>query len=458
MQLNFTSRVLYAPRTTTSKLFLILKLTGLLLITGCLQLRAKSFTEVPPEPITITGQVKDSQNQPLPGVNVKIKGTNIGATTGTDGKFSLQADDNAVLIFTFVGFRTKEEPVNKRTSIDVVLEEDKTQLNEVVVVGYGNQERKDVTGAVGTVKMSNIKEIKAASVDLKLAGQLAGVTVNQVTGTPGGGVSINIRGAGSVGAGDDPLYVIDGFPISPGFDQYSNPLSTINPDDIENISVLKDAASTAIYGSRGANGVILITTKRAKKGESSVTVNTSTGIQTILPKSKLKMMTASQFAQWRTEAIQDANKVNGTNDPIPDAYKNPASLGKGTDWFDAVTRVAPMQNYDVTIANGTDKVRSLFSLGYFDQEGTVLNTGFKRYSLKGNMDAQVAKNVTVGLSIAPTYSLRKLQETDGHFQSAVLSQAYLESPLVPVKQPDGSYTNVVGSPGTFQNANPVWSS
>ncbi|WP_042719692.1 TonB-dependent receptor plug domain-containing protein, partial [Flavobacterium sp. B17] len=147
--------------------------------------------------------------------------------------------------------------------------------------------------------------------DLKLAGQLAGVTVNQVTGTPGGGVSVNIRGAGSIGAGDDPLYVIDGFPISPGFDQYSNPLSTINPDDIENISVLKDAASTAIYGSRGSNGVILITTKRAKKGESTVSVNTSTGIQSILAKSKLKMMTAEQYAQWRIEALQDLDKVNG---------------------------------------------------------------------------------------------------------------------------------------------------
>ena len=537
MQLNFRGKVFYVPRTSTSKLFLTMKLTVLLVIIGCLQLSAKSFSQTitlstsntaiekvfkaiekqsgyyffykyndikgakpvtlslkdasleetlqecfknepftytidnktiivnkkdvaamvsqAQAPITITGQVKDAQNQPLPGVNVKIKGTSIGATTGVDGKFSLQADDNAVLVFTFVGFRTREEPVNKRTTIDIVLEEDKTQLHEVVVVGYGNQERKDVTGAVGTVKMSNIKEIKAASVDLKLAGQLAGVTVNQVTGTPGGGVSINIRGAGSVGSGDDPLYVIDGFPISPGFDQYSNPLSTINPDDIENISVLKDAASTAIYGSRGANGVILITTKRAKKGESTVTVNTSTGIQTILPQSKLKMMTASQFAQWRTEAIEDANKANGTDNPIPDAYKNPASLGKGTDWFDAVTRVAPMQNYDVTVANGTEKVRSLFSMGFFDQQGTVLNTGFKRYSLKGNMDADVAKNVTIGLSIAPTYSIRNLQETDGHFLSAVLSQAYLESPLVPVKQPDGSYTNVVGSPGTFQNANPV---
>ncbi|WP_170122676.1 TonB-dependent receptor [Mucilaginibacter oryzae] len=406
-------------------------------------------------PITITGTVVDDKNQPLPGVNVKVKGTNVGAITGVDGKFTISAEDNATLVFTFIGFQTKEEPVNKRTTINVVLNEDNKELKEVVVVGYGNQERKDVTGAVGSVKMSNIKEIKAASVDLKLAGQLAGVTVNQVTGTPGGGVSVNIRGAGSVGAGDDPLYVIDGFPISPGFDQYSNPLSTINPDDIENISVLKDAASTAIYGSRGSNGVILITTKRAKKGESSVSVNTSTGIQTILPKSKLKMMTATQFAQWRKEAIEDANAVNGTNTPIPIEYQDPSKYGVGTNWFDAVTRNAPMQNYDVTVSNGTEKIRSLFSMGFFDQRGTVLNTGFRRYSIKGNMDADIAKNLTVGLSIAPTYSLRNLQQTDGHFLTATLSQAYLESPLVPVKQPDGSYTHVIGSPGTFQNNNPV---
>ncbi|WP_162996258.1 TonB-dependent receptor [Mucilaginibacter celer] len=415
----------------------------------------KETVEAAAVPITVTGTVTDNKNQPLPGVNVKIKGTNVGAVTDVNGKFTLSADDNATLVFTYIGFQTKEEPVNKRTTINVVLAEDNQELKEVVVVGYGNQERKDVTGAVGSVKMSNIKEIKAASVDLKLAGQLAGVTVNQVTGTPGGGVSINIRGAGSVGAGDDPLYVIDGFPISPGFDQYQNPLSTINPDDIENISVLKDAASTAIYGSRGSNGVILITTKRAKKGESSVTVNTSTGIQTILPKSKLKMMTAAEFAQWRKEAIQDANAVNGTHTPIPAEYQNPSKYGFGTDWFDAVTRNAPMQNYDVTVSNGTEKVRSLFSMGFFDQRGTVLNTGFRRYSIKGNMDADIAKNLTVGLSIAPTYSQRNLQQTDGHFLTAALSQAYLESPLVPVKRPDGSYTHVIGSPGTFQNNNPV---
>jgi TonB-linked SusC/RagA family outer membrane protein len=414
--------------------------------------------------ITVTGTILDENGQPLPGAIVKVKGTTNASSADVNGKYTINVEDTDVLVFSFLGYKNTEEPVNGRTQINIKLVVDNRQMNEVVVIGYGTQSRKDVTGAVGTVKMENIKEIKAASLDLKLAGQLAGVTVNQVTGTPGGGVSINIRGAGSVGAGDDPLYVIDGFPLSPGFDQYSNPLSTINPDDIENISVLKDAASTAIYGSRGSNGVILITTKRAKKGESNVTVNTSTGVQSILSQSKLKMMTAQQYAQWRTEALQDLDKANGVPfsiNQLPEAFRNPKALGKGTDWFDAVTRVAPMQNYDVTVSNGTDKVRSLFSMGYFDQRGTLINTGFKRYSLKANMDANVLKNLTVGLSIAPTYSLRNLQETDGHFETGVLSQAYLDSPLTPVKQPDGSYTSVVGSPGnaniagTAQNANPA---
>jgi TonB-linked SusC/RagA family outer membrane protein len=408
--------------------------------------------------ITVTGIIVDENGQPLPGATVKVKGTTTAASADVNGKYSISAEETDILVFSFLGYKNLEEPVSGRAQINIKLQLNNQQMNEVVVIGYGTQSRKDVTGAVGTVKMENVKEIKTASLDLKLAGQLAGVTVNQVTGTPGGGAAVNIRGAGSVGAGDNPLYVIDGFPLSPGFDQYSNPLSTINPDDIENISVLKDAASTAIYGSRGSNGVILITTKRAKKGESTVTVNTSSGVQSILSQSKLKVMNATEFAQWRLESYQDAAAAAG--DPfdinkVPVEYRNPSQYGKGTDWFDAVTRVAPMHNYDVTIANGTDKVRSLFSMGYFNQEGTVLNTGFERYSLRANMDASIIKNVTIGLSVAPTYSIRKLQETDGHFQSAVLSQAYLESPLIPVKQPDGSYTNVVGSPGTFQNANPV---
>ena len=297
--------------------------------------------------------------------------------------------------------------------------------------------------------MDNISTIKKPSADLLLAGQLAGVTVNQVTGTPGGGVVVRIRGSASTGAGDDPLYVIDGFPVSPGFDQNINPLSSINADDIESISVLKDAASTAIYGSRGTNGVVMINTKRAKIGQSSISLSSFTGIQSILEKSKLKMMNASEFAQFRIEAAEDLAKFNGkVFDPaaIPLDYKNPSTLGEGTNWYDEITRSAAlMQNYNLTISNGTNKVRSLFSISYFNQQGTILNTGFKRYALRANIDANITKDIIIGLNLAPSFNTRNKQETDGHFENGVLTQALLDSPIPPVKLSDGSFNPRINS-------------
>ncbi|QNK63628.1 TonB-dependent receptor [Pedobacter sp. PAMC26386] len=413
---------------------------------------------VPEQKVALTGFVKDEKNQPLPGVTIRIKGSSEGTFTDREGKFMISAKPNAILLISFIGYLTKEEAINNRNSVNILLEQDNKDLSEVVVIGYGNQERRNMTGAIGTVKMNNIQEIKKASVDLQLAGQLAGVTVNQVTGTPGGGVVVRIRGSASTGAGDDPLYVIDGFPLSPGFDQQVNQLSTINPDDIESISVLKDAASTAIYGSRGANGVVLIQTKQAKVGQSSVSLSSFTGIQTILEKSKLKMMNATEFAQFRNEAAEDLAKFNGKAfDPatLPEEYKNPSLLGEGTNWYNEITRPALMQNYNLTVANGTSKVRSLFSMGYFNQEGLVINSGFKRYSLRANIDADVAKNVTIGLNLAPSYNIRNRKETDGHAENGVLTQALLDSPLSPVRLPDGSFNPRITSPGVFINSNPV---
>ncbi|WP_367866928.1 TonB-dependent receptor [Pedobacter sp. WC2423] len=407
---------------------------------------------------TVTGFVKDEKNQPLPGVSIRIKGISGGTTTDRQGKFTINVNPDAILIISFIGFKTKEQEIKDRVSINIILQQDERELNELIVVGYGNQERRNLTSAIGSVKMENIQGIKAASVDLKLAGQLAGVTVNQVTGTPGGGVIIRIRGSGSTGAGDDPLYVVDGFPISTGFDQHSNPLSTLNPDDIESISVLKDAASTAIYGSRGSNGVIIINTKKAKIGQSSIALSTFTGLQSITQKSKIKMMNATEFAQFRNEAAEDLAKFNGkVFDPstIPVEYRNPSSLGEGTNWYNELTQPALMQNYNLTIANGTSKVRSLFSIGFFNQKGSVINTGFTRYSLRANIEADVLKNLTIGLNLAPTYNRRNKQETDGHFQSGVITQALLDSPIPPVRLTDGTFNPRITSPGTFVNNNPV---
>ena len=406
----------------------------------------------------INGSVRDEKNQPIPGVSIRIKSHLGGTITDRNGKFSIKAEQDAKLVISFIGYKTKEESINGRVTINIILQQDETDLTELVVVGYGNQERRNLTSAISTVKMENISGIKKASLDLQLAGQMAGVTVSQVTGAPGAGVVVRVRGSASTGAGDDPLYVVDGLPISTGFDQNINALSTINPDDVESISVLKDAASTAIYGSRGANGVVLITTKRAKVGQSSVSVNTYTGIQSILKKSKLKMMDAAEFAQFRIEAAEDLAKFNGTAfDPstIPADYKNPSSIGKGTNWYDEITRPALMQNYNVTVANGTSKVRSLFSIGYFDQLGSILNTGFKRYSLRANIDADLTKNITIGFSLSPSYNLRNKQETDGHFENGILTQALLNSPIPPVRLPDGSFNPRITSSGMFVNSNPV---
>lgn len=406
----------------------------------------------------ISGIVKDERNQPIPGVSVRIKDQSGGAITDRDGKFSIVAKPEAKLLFSFIGYKTKEVAIYGRTYINIILQQDENDLTELVVVGYGHQERRNLTSAISTVKMDNINGIKKASVDLQLAGQMAGVTVNQVTGTPGGGVVVRVRGSASTGAGDDPLYVIDGFPISTGFDQNVNPLSTINPDDIESISVLKDAASTAIYGSRGANGVILINTKKAKVGQSLVSLNTFTGIQSNLKKSTLHMMDAAEFAQFRIESAEDLAIFNGqTFDPatIPKEYQNPASLGEGTNWYNEITRPALMQNYNLTIANGSTKMRSLFSIGYFDQRGTILNTGFKRYSLRANLDFNITKDLTIGFNISPTYNLRDKQETDGHFENGILTQALLNSPIPSVRLPDGSFNPRITSTGMFINSNPV---
>lgn len=407
----------------------------------------------------ITGTVKDDQGRPLPGVTVAVKGTSNGTVTNPDGTFRLRINNgNAILVVSFIGYETQEVPVNGKTTADIQLKPASQSLQDVIVVGYGKQERRNVTGAVSTIRAEAIKDLPVTSVDQKLTGQVAGVQVMQVTGTPGGSPVVRIRGAGSIGAGDDPLYVIDGFPITTNYNKYSNPLSLFSPNDIESITVLKDASAAAIYGSRGANGVILITTKKAKPGTSHLEVDIYTGIQKEYKRNRVKMMTAQEFAQWRTGHRQDMAAFTGQPfDPlsVPAEYRNPDSLGAGTDWYDAMTRAAPIQSYNVTWSKGTESLRVLLSGGYFNQQGIVRNTAFQRYTFRANIEGNVRKNITLGLNFSPTYNIRNLQETEGHFNTAILTQGLLNSPLSPVKQPDGSYTPVIGSPDAFSNANPV---
>jgi len=387
---------------------------------------------------TVSGVVKDEAGLPIAGVNVIVKGTANGTSTDADGRFSLVApNQSTILLFSFIGYQNQEVTVGQRTSLDIAMVPDVQSLNEVVVVGYGTQERQNVTGAVATIKADAIKDLPLTSIDQKLAGQVAGVQVSQVTGTPGGGIVVRVRGSGSIGAGDDPLYVIDGFPVTNNYSRSANPLSTLNPDDIESITVLKDASSTAIYGSRGSNGVILITTKKAKAGAAVVEWSAYVGSEAIPDQRSIKMMNAQEFAEFRVQHREDlAAFQNVPFNPatVPAEYQDPASLGKGTNWFDELTQTAMIQNYNLTISKGAENMRTLISAGYFDQEGTVRNTGFKRYSMRANIEATPHKAVTVGFNLNPSYVDRKLATTEGHFNDALLTQSMLRfvSPMEPI--------------------------
>ena len=408
--------------------------------------------------ISISGKVVDAQNQPLVGASILVKGTSNGTLADTEGAFTIEnVIKGSTLVISFVGY-VSQEVIADGNTISVTLAEGGA-LNELVVVGYGTQERRDVTGAVSSIKGQNIRDLPVTSLDQKIAGQVAGVQVNQVTGTPGSAPVIRIRGAGSIGAGDDPLYVIDGFPMTNYYSKFSNPLSTISPDDIENITILKDASSTAIYGSRGSNGVILITTKKAKKGVSSIEFSTFTGIQSIPDNNRVHMMTSQEFAQNRIQGAQQLAVIRNLPfdlNTVAVDYRNPSSITNSTDWFNEISRSnAPIQNYNLSISKGGENIRSVVSLGYFNQQGVLKNTDFQRFSLRANLDANLSKNITVGVNIAPSFSVRHLAETEGHFNTAIITQSYLNSPLPKVYQADGSFTPNITSAGLFNNANTV---
>ncbi|QPH38708.1 SusC/RagA family TonB-linked outer membrane protein [Pedobacter endophyticus] len=409
--------------------------------------------------VVVTGTVTDETGAPIPGVSVTLSGSsNVGTQTDSNGKFTIKVTENATLVFSYLGYERYEKAVGSQRDLKISLKPSASALNDVVVVGYGSQSRRNIIGAVSTVNQENIKDLPVTSIDQKLSGQMAGVQVNQASGTPGGGMVIRVRGSGSIGAGDDPLYVVDGFPLNNNYDKFQNPLSTLNPDDIESISVLKDAASSAIYGSRGANGVVLITTKKGKSGASSVDFSIYTGVQHIPQSRKLDMMSAEEYATWRREHRQDLARFNNVpfvESSVPEIYRNPAALGAGVDWTDEVTRTAPMQNYNVTILNGTEKTRIMTSAGYFNQQGVVRNTGFERYSVRMNLETNLTKNLTFGLNLSPSYTKRKLSDSEGHFESGILTQALLTTPVSTVRLADGSFNPIVTSPDAFTNSNPL---
>ena len=389
----------------------------------------------------VTGIITDENGVPIIGVNVIEKGTTNGVITDIDGAFSISVSENSTLQISYIGYLSQESAVRNVSQLNIVLKEDMQALEEVVVIGYGTQRARDITTSAANISMKNIKDMPVSGLDQSLTGQVAGVMINSSNGIPGGGPQIQIRGLGAVGAGSQPLYVVDGFPLPVTSGQRENPINDIPPQDIASITVLKDAAATAIYGSRGANGVIMVTTHRGKSGPPRVQLNAYTGIAQVINKEKPDLMNAREFAQFQKERHED----DGT--PVPDVYKNPEIYGKGTNWFDEITRVAPTTEVNLSISGGNDKITSYFSAGFMDQQGVVLKTGYRRFSVRGNIDAQLSKQIKIGINVAPTFTFKDRSITAGDGRSTEIGWAMTANPIPSVYNEDGSYRYLVDDGG-----------
>ncbi|WP_288369709.1 TonB-dependent receptor [uncultured Algoriphagus sp.] len=372
---------------------------------------------------TVTGTVTDDVGQAVPGTTVLVKGTTNGTISDADGKYSIQVpSEDAILVFSFIGYQTVEEKVNGRSIIDVLLPTDEEQLEEVIVVGYGTQLQTKMTGSVQNVDAAELQDIPAAQLSQKLQGRLAGVQINQTTGAPGQGMQVRIRGQVSLSAGSEPLYVVDGQPIT-------GDINAINPNEIESISVLKDAASTSLYGSRAANGVVIITTKRGSAQGTSVDLNINTGFQQVPYNLEQELLNATEWAQMRKEAFEDQGLA------VPEVFQNPQQYGEGTDWFREITRTAPINDISVTFSSNQDKFRATAIAGYFNQKGVIENTGFERFSLRVNTDYTFNDRISAGFNVAPTFTRDNLVPTTGAFFAGnVVNNAMLTPPVLSPNQ------------------------
>lgn len=394
--------------------------------------------------VRVSGKVTDGNGFSLPGVSVKVKGTSIGTSTDANGNYSLTVPPGATLIFSYMGFAATEVPVNNRSNINVKLSEDVKALNEVVVVGYGTQSKKSVTGSVASIGFEKIKDRSYTNVAQSLAGQVAGVSINQGQGAPGVAPIIRVRGVSSITAGTNPLFVVDGVPLE-NFN-----LNMINSQDIESVEVLKDASSAAIYGSRGASGVILVTTKLGKVGQTSINANVEYGTQEVFR--KVDMMDAQQWIQYyvtaknnswvdlgggRSASDPNSARGNASTYKIPEEFiTDPGSFGKGTDWQDVMYRVAPMKSAQLSASGGTEKTQYLFSGSYLDQDAIVDNNYYKRLSLRSNIKQEVSKKITLGLNLSFTGIYDRTDGTKG--KSDVISLALQSDPVFPLYNENGN--------------------
>ncbi len=398
----------------------------------------------------ITGKVTDGEDGlALPGVNILIKNTSEGTITDAGGNYEIQAGIGATLVFSYIGYDSREIVVGREAVIDVTLITASAVLKDIVVVAYGTVKKSDLTGSVSSVSAEDMSRVAPVSLDQALQGRAAGVQVTQVSGRPGGETSIRIRGSSSINAGNEPLYVVDGMLITSDNDQTNaggaagsglNGLSSISPSDIERIEILKDASATAMYGSRGANGVVLITTKRGKAGKSSLSFDTYFGMQEVTK--KLDMLNGVEFANY----MNDFNNDGGL--PIDARYIIPEKYEEYTDWQEAIFRRAPMQSYQLSALGGSENTQYSISGGYYKQEGIILNSDFERFNLRTNLDQKISARLKTGASIGLSYITSNGVLTGAQNPGAgvllpgATTSALLFPPTLPVLNPNvrGGYT------------------
>lgn len=428
---------------------------------------------------SVNGAVKDASGSSIPGVSVVVKGTTRGTLTDQDGNYFITGVSNGnVLQFSFVGMNTKEVTIGNQSVINVTMEESTIGIEEVVAIGYGAQKKRDISTAISSVSSDDLKDKPNSNFAQAISGKMAGVRISNTNAAPGGGTNIVIRGVSSINASNSPLVVIDGFPMKDGFNKNENPLNSINPSDIESIEVLKDASSSAIYGTQAANGVILITTKKGKTGKPSINVSVSTGYQQMI--NKIDVLNREDFLKYMDDSRANAYIIEdpnfGTNNPNaslwqwtdPDAlrisnwakYSQHASamaqagskharwitvsdatkaMTYDTNWQDEITRTGKVSDVQLSASGGTENVSYMISGGYFDQEGIVPTSGYNRFSFRANVDLKINNFVKVGLLLAPSIeNLSVLSNTEGGGNSNPFFNAIAMPPIFNARDDQGA--------------------
>ncbi|HTL10605.1 MAG TPA: SusC/RagA family TonB-linked outer membrane protein, partial [Chitinophagaceae bacterium] len=417
----------------------------------------KTESELASTALPVTGRVANEKGEPLSGVSILEKGTNNGTSTKADGTFSIDVSSaNAVLVFSYVGFKNTEVPVNQVGRLqNLVLTQDVSNLNDVVVIGYGTVKKSDLTGAVAVVKADRLLDRPVPNVTQALQGKVAGVDVSINNNAPGAGAKVRVRGLGSINSSLDPLYVVDGVTGVDG--------NSINPNDIASLEVLKDASSTAIYGARGANGVIMITTKRGRSGATRTTYDGNVNMAEL--SRHVPVLDANEFVQVYNLAFANGQKfdplggvwapskaLNHINYPL--LFDNNDKPLYNTNWESEVYKKAYSQNHQLNFSGGSDKTQFSVSLGYLDQKGIMVNSGFKRYSARITLDNEVNKWLKIGGGINIIKSQQKLV-SDNNGGLNVPRMVSEEVPILPVKYPDGTWAGNFNIDGLEGGPNPV---